>query len=203
MARIAVVYHSGFGHTQKVAEAVARGAQSAAETQVDLFSVEQLNGEAASEKNWERLNAADGIIFGAPTYMGGVSAQFKTFIDASSKVWSRQGWKNKIAAGFTNSGSYSGDKLSSLFQLITNAMQHGMIWVSTGLLPSTDGSRYATPEDLNRIGSFSGLMTQALHESPETAPPSGDIKTAELFGQRVAELTHQFVQGRKLEPVAA
>lgn len=153
MPKIAVVYHSGFGHTKKVAEHVTQGAQSHAGAHVDLLSVEQL-GEK-DDANWARLAAADGIIFGAPTYMGSVSAPFKTFIDAASRVWATQGWKDKIAAGFTNSGSYSGDKLSSLIQLYFNAMQHGMIWVGLGLVPGGDGKSYAGDNAVNRLGSFS------------------------------------------------
>ena len=194
MASIAVVYHSGFGHTKKVAEHVTKGVRSQDETKVELLSVEQLTDK--DEANWAKLAAADGIIFGAPTYMGGVSAPFKAFIDAASRVWSRQGWRDKTAAGFTNSGSYSGDKLSALIQLHINAMQHGMIWVGTGMLPGGDGKNYAGPNEINRIGSFSGLMTQGLQDSPDVTPGPGDLKTAELFGKRFAEVTQQFVRGR-------
>jgi multimeric flavodoxin WrbA len=58
------------------------------------------------------LTFAEAIIFGAPTDTGGPSAQFKAFEDASSHAVMTQGhgWKDKIAAGFTNSGSRSGDK---------------------------------------------------------------------------------------------
>ena len=197
MAKLAVVYHSGYGHTQKVAEAVVKGVRSVQGTQVELIPVEALGSETA--EGWKSLDQADGIIFGSPTYMGGVSGPFKTFIDATSVVWSRQGWKDKIAAGFTISGSYSGDKLNTLFQLMVNAMQHGMIWVSTGLMPGGDGKSYAGPEVVNRIGGSAGLMTQAFQDSPEITPPKGDLDTGELFGQRVAEITKQFVAGRRLE----
>ena len=59
---------------------------------------------------WETLAAADAIVFGSPTYMGNVSWQFKSFADASSKPWYGQAWKDKLAAGFTNSASINGDK---------------------------------------------------------------------------------------------
>ena len=57
----------------------------------------------------DRAGAADAIVFGAPTYMGGASAPMKAFIDATSKPWYARAWKNKLAGGFTNSGGYSGD----------------------------------------------------------------------------------------------
>ncbi len=195
MAKIAVVYHSGFGHTKKAAEAIIKGIQNIKGAEATLLSVEQF-GEK-DEANWAILNEADGILFGAPTYMGSVSAQYKTFIDAAAKCWFKQAWKDKIAGGFTNSGSYSGDKFNSLIQLFTNSMQHGMIWVSLGLPPGGDGKSYNGPEVVNRMGSFSGLMTQAFNESPEVVPGPGDLKTAVLFGERFATITDQFARGRK------
>src|SRR5262245_54116728 len=108
--RVAVVYHSGYGHTKILAEAVARGAGSVPGTEIALIPVEQAEARAAE------LDAADAIVFGAPTYMGSVSGPFKTFMDWSSKAWFARKWSNKVAAGFTNSASQSGDKLNSLVQ---------------------------------------------------------------------------------------
>jgi NAD(P)H dehydrogenase (quinone) len=185
MAKVVVVYHSGYGHTKKVAEHVAKGAGSIAGTDVKLISVDEVKGDFTA------FNEADGIIFGAPTYMGCYSAPFKSFIDAASKIWMSQGWKDKLAAGFTNSGGLSGDKLSTLNALYINAMQHSMIWVSVGITPT--GTK---PEDVNRIGSYSGLMTQADNAPADVTPPSGDIKTAEQFGARFATIAARWVKGK-------
>ena len=70
----------------------------------------------------DELLAADAIIFGGPTYMGSVSWQFKKFADASSKTWFGQAWKDKIAAGFTNSASMNDDKHSTLQYMTTLSM---------------------------------------------------------------------------------
>ena len=186
---VSVVYHSGYGHTAKVAEAVAAGAKLAANTTVHLFKAEEL-----TEEQWTTLDQSDAIIMGAPTYMGGVSAPFKTFIDATSKRWFTSAWKDKIAAGFTNSASYSGDKLASLQQLMILAMQHGMIWVGQSeQSPKLGGTDVPPLDAINRVGSFSGLMTQSNALSgPDIVPPSGDLETAKLFGKRVAEITARF-----------
>lgn len=190
---IIVVYHSGFGHTKKVAEAVGQGAAGIAGTSVQVLSVDTF-----TEQNWTSLDEADAIIFGAPTYMGGVSAQFKTFVDAASARWMKQSWKNKIAAGFTNSGNLAGDNLSTLTQLVLNAMQHSMIWVGTGVMPpSGKGLQGAGPEDLNRVGSFLGVATQSANDSPSVTPPAGDLETARLLGARVANITAQFARGAR------
>ncbi|WP_371918988.1 flavodoxin family protein [Pseudomonas sp. B28(2017)] len=95
ITRVAVVYHSGYGHTAKQAEAVAKGAGSVAGTEALLISVEDI------DQYWETLEGVDAIIFGSPTYMGSASAQFKGFMDATSRtVFAKGGvWGNKIAAG--------------------------------------------------------------------------------------------------------
>jgi len=189
MTQVAVLFHSGYGHTRKQAEAVRDGAAGAAGVHAELVPIDE-HGELP-EGAWERLSRADAIVFGTPTYMGGPSWQFKKFADASSKVWGAQGWKDKVAAGFTNSASINGDKQGTLQYLFTLAMQHSMLWVGTGLMPSN--SKSAQRNDVNWLGSFSGAMAQAPSDaSPEEGPLPGDIKTARIFGRRVAEAARRW-----------
>jgi NAD(P)H dehydrogenase (quinone) len=75
----------------------------------------------------------------------------------SSKPWFGQEWKDKLAAGFTNSATMNGDKFSTIHYLMTLAMQHSMLWVGSGLMPSN--RKAATRNDVNYVGSFGGLMT--------------------------------------------
>ncbi|MBL8311888.1 MAG: flavodoxin family protein [Burkholderiales bacterium] len=188
MANIAIVYHSGYGHTKAIAESVHKGAASVAGSQVTLVNVTD------AEQHWDTLAKADAILFGAPTYMGSVSAEMKKFMEASSKVWFTQGWKDKLAAGFTVSGSYSGDKLSTLQQFMFFAAQHSMLWASQGIMPGFNTSK-GSIEDLNRVGSYSGLMVQAnLDQGPEGIAAS-DFKTAEAFGARIATLAARWARG--------
>jgi NAD(P)H dehydrogenase (quinone) len=187
MIRVAIVYHTGFGHTGKQAHAVGVGAESVPGTSVRMMSVEQID--------WEELHQSDAIIFGCPTYMGSGSAQFKSFMDASSRPWMQQKWKDKFAAGFTNSASQSGDKLSTLTQLAVFAAQHGMIWVSLGLPPGNNSSK-GSVQDLNRLGSFLGAMAQSnTDQAPDVVPPEADLKTATFLGERVALLTQRWKAG--------
>ena len=194
MSKVAVVYHSGYGHTAEVAKAVARGAADIAGIEAQLISVADI------DKHWQDLDAADAIIFGAPTYMGSVSAPFKAFMDASSKVWFTQGWKDKIAAGFTHSASQGGDKFNTVTQLFTLAMQHGMIWIGLGLLPGNNSSK-GSVNDLNRLGSSTGSLTQSGADQGAEAIPASDLKTAEHLGRRVALMTLQFAGQRVAETV--
>lgn len=180
MTTIAIIYHSGYGHTKVLAEAVQAGARSVAGVAASLVPVDE------AEQRWDELDAVDAIVFGSPTYMGSVSTPFKAFMDASSKVWMRRGWADKLAAGFTNSMSMSGDKLNTLQQFAIFAAQHGMIWVSLNL-PAGWSSSDGSFEDLNRIGSSLGAMAQSnSDESAEVVPPRSDRLTAEALGRRVA-----------------
>jgi multimeric flavodoxin WrbA len=171
MSSVVVLYHSGYGHTQRVAQHVAEGASAS------LIAIDA-DGNI-SDADWAALDAAGAIIFGSPTYMGMASWQFKKFADASSKRWFTGAWKDKIAGGFTISASPSGDKLSTIQYFITLAMQQGMVWV--GQPSMNDGT-------INRIGSNSGVMAQVGPTSPAEDIPQGDLDTAKAYGERVAAL---------------
>jgi len=184
MTNTAIVYFSGYGHTAKQAEAVAKGAASVAGNTVHSILIDKEGN--VTDQDWDTLKEADAIVFGSPTYMGGVAWQFKKFIDASSKPWAAQVWKDKIAAGFTNSASINGDKAATISYLMTLAMQHSMVWVGTGLMPSN--SKAAVRNDVNWLGSFSGALAQSPSDSsPDEGPLAGDLETARLFGIRIAE----------------
>lgn len=189
--KVVVVYHSGYGHTARVAEAVSAGAG-----QVEGASVRLLTADEAPQ-NWDVLDAADAIIMGGPTYMGSLSAPFKAFMDATSNLqYGEKRWAGKLAAGFTNGASRGGDKQTSLIQLMTFAAQHQMHWVNLGL--NYGNNRSVTSEDiLNRDAYTLGVASQAnMDESGETAPPAADLRTAEFLGRRVAQVAQELGAGR-------
>lgn len=188
MTKVVVIYHSGYGHTKKQAEAVHAGA-AAAQASAELIAIDAEGN--ISEADWTALRDADAIVFGSPTYMGSVSWQFKKFADASSKQWFSQAWKDKIAAGFTNSATMNGDKLSTLHYMFTLAMQQSMVWVGTGMMASD--AKAAQRNDINFVGSYAGAMAQSPSDaSPEEGPLPGDLETAKLFGKRIADTARQF-----------
>ncbi len=182
MTAVVVIYHSGYGHTQRMAQSVAAGAGA------DVIAIDAEGN--LPEGGWEALNAADAIIMGSPTYMGSVSWQFKKFADASSRPWYAQAWKDKLFAGFTNSASLDGDKMSTLNYLFTLAMQHGGIWVGQGVLPSN--SKAAQRNDANYLGSYSGAIAQSPSDAGASEMFPGDLETARNFGQRVADVASRF-----------
>ena len=193
---ITIVYDSSFkGQTKVLAEAVARGAESVEGAVVTMLHVDDVDA------NWDHLHKADAIIFGSPTYIGSVSANFKAFIEKlAGEVWLKRMWRNKFAAGFTVSAGRSGDKLNCLNQMVIFAAQMAMIWVpqvELGGNYSTQGSE----EDLNRMAGYLGVMAQAnIDEPAEVSPPESDRKTAEIHGRHVAQIAAQYRAGREAMP---
>jgi multimeric flavodoxin WrbA len=177
MSNIVIVFHSGYGHTAKIAQAVAEGSGGT------LLAIDAEGN--LPEGGWEQLAAAKAIVFGSPTYMGSVSWQFKKFADASSKVWFTQGWKNKLAAGFTNSASLNGDKFSTIAYLVTLSQQHGMFWVGTGMMPMN--TKESTRDNINNLAGSTGLITATPSNASVDEMVPGDIATAKAFGVRVAD----------------
>lgn len=183
MVKVAVVYFSSNGHNEQLAIAVAEGAKSVSGTEAVTLAIvgsDITNGRWKNDSIIAELNSADAIVFGTATYMGGYAGQFKAFIDACSSIWFAQGWKDKIAAGFTHSLGLSGDKLNTLQGLVVNAMQHGMVWVGSAEL-----ARGNSPENMNRLTSHVGVMAQSNNDQPNIGP--GDRQTAVQLGKRVAE----------------
>jgi NAD(P)H dehydrogenase (quinone) len=193
-ATVSVIYHSGFGHTAKAADAVATGAKSVEGVEVKVFVISDnqfQGGRWQDDAVIGELSASDAIIFGSPTYMGMVSGQFKSFADATAPLWFNRGWKDKIAGGFTSSGFTSGDKTMTIHYFVTLAGQLRMLWVGPGENPSSvtgDG------QDLDRNGHYLGVGVVGNMQDP-TSPSAGDLKTAELYGKRIAEVTRRWTKG--------
>lgn len=190
MKIISIVYHSGSGHTTQMAKAVAQGVESVTGIQVNLLEItgsQIVDGRWQDEAIMEQLNNSDAIIFGSPTYMGSVSAQFKAFVDATSTVYFSRQWQDKLAAGFTVSGSPSGDKMNALMTMVVFTAQLGMIWVGLGETPGNESR-------INRLGGYIGAMGQAGQESVDIAPNREDKLTGEALGRRVAEITNRFAR---------
>lgn len=189
--RVAIAYHSGYGHTARQAEAVAEGAGEVEGVKVDLVPVDEPDGQL-----WTTLESADAIVFGSPTYLGASSAVFRAFAEQTGAIMQDgMRWRDKIAAGFTCSGSMSGDKFNTLTDLAVFAAQHGMLWVGLAL-PAGWNHSYSSIEDLNRLGGWLGALAQANADQPaDLVPPETDLRTARVLGRRVAEVTRTYRRG--------
>jgi len=200
MTSIAVAFQSERGHTKSLADSVVKGmagVEGVTAKQYQILGKDVSQGRFANPGLMTELDRCDGIVFGCATYMGSGSAVFKSFLEAAFRPhWFEQRWKDKIAAGFTNSASQSGDKLSTLLQLAVFAMQMGMIWVGVSDLPGNNWSG-GSRSDLNRLGAWVGAMGQS--NADELGPSVGDIDTAERFGRRIALITRRFKDGAAYE----
>lgn len=187
MKKIAVIYHSGHGNTAHFARHVVIGAQAVPDTEVSLLQADALTG------NPDALLEFDGFVWGSPTYLGGVSGPFKTFMDATGRLWRTQQLKGKLASGFTVSALPSGDKQSTLLSMFTFSMQHGMIWVGNPFLPE-QASGVPYEQALNRLGSWTGMMAQAGHSNGAQTFAPGDVRTAEAFGKNFASVVARMAE---------
>jgi len=179
MTKMAIIHHSAHGHTEHIAGLVLIGARQVEGVEAHLIKAEDI-GTRPND-----LVGFDGFIMGSPTYLGGVSGQFKSFMDATGRLWRTQGLKGKLAAGFTVSSLPAGDKQSTLLSMFVFSMQHGMLWVGNPILPEQH-SGVPYDEAANRLGSWSGLMAQAGHSGPADSFVPGDVKTARMFGRNFA-----------------
>nr|WP_238718072.1 flavodoxin family protein [Petrachloros mirabilis] len=151
----------------------------------------RIHGSQIKEGRWrddnymQHLQAADAIIFGSPTYMGTVAAQFKAFADHSSEIWIQQAWKDKLAGGFTHGSALSGDKLNTLIYFSVLAAQQAMVWVNPG---DIDCTARQSDDGVNRMGSYLGVMGQSpmdFERGPALHP--GDRLSCERYGLRLAQ----------------
>ncbi len=196
MVSVSIVYDSSFkGQTEVLAKCVLEGVSSVDNIQGHMIHVNDV------DEHWNTLHNSEAIIFGSPTYIGGVTAQFKLFIEKlAGEVWLKRMWKNKFAAGFTISAGRSGDKLNCLTDMVIFASQMAMIWVPQHIL----GGNYSTAgseKDLNRMAGYLGVMAQGnIDEPADISPPESDKETARMHGRHVAQITAQFIEGQKSLP---
>jgi multimeric flavodoxin WrbA len=189
---VAIAYYSGWGHTAALAEAVATGVREG-NAVATVLAVDKMD-----EPAWHVLDAADAIIFGSPTYMGNVSAGFQTFAESTSGRCMSGAWRDKVAAGFTNSGGKSGDKLHALMSLAVLAAQQHMHWVNLGLAPGWTSST-SSEHDLNRLAFWLGAAAQTDTDVSAEHVHGSDTATCRHLGRRVAEVTAQLLAGRAVD----
>jgi len=131
---------------------------------------------------FDELHACDAIIFGSPTYMGGVSAQFKAFADATSDFWADQKWAGKLAAGVTSGTGLNGDQSSTLAYMQVFAGQHGMLWVNL------DATYHDNVKGVNRLGCHAGVTAQTLDSTVNDT----DLKTAVYLARKIYSYAARF-----------
>lgn len=177
--RIAVVYFSATGTTARMAEAAAEGAGAGAALH-RIRGSDIVEGRFRTQGPLDAVDAADAVLFGSPTFMGGPAAEFKAFADMSSDRWETLAWRDKVAGGFTAGAYPNGDQSWTLAYFQTLAMQHAMLWCGIDLA----GTR---PDGPNRFGCQAG----AVSVGEAGVPGAGDLAAARRLGERVAEMARR------------
>jgi NAD(P)H dehydrogenase (quinone) len=193
MTKVLVLYYSSYGHIEKMAEAVARGAASAGVT-VDIRRVaETAPAEVAAAAHFKTDQAApfaevaalsdyDAIIVGAPTRYGRMPAQMAQFWDQTGGLWKSGALVGKIGAVFTSTGSQHGGQETTLFSMMTNLLHMGMVIVG---LPYSFAGQMGVEEV--KGGSPYGATTISGGDGARQ-PSTVDLEGAEFLGARVATI---------------
>ncbi len=120
---ILIAFHSDYGNTEKLAQAIAAGMRPAApEADIRL--------QQAADTALDDLVRADLLVFGAPVHMGSMAWPMKKLIDEGAKLWMEGALEGKIGAAFATCGGFGsagGGVEQTLIALHSNFLEHGMI----------------------------------------------------------------------------
>ena len=193
MAKVLVLYHSAYGHIEKMAEAVAEGAREGGAT-VDIKRVPETVSEDVAKASYFKMDQAapvatvdelvnyDAIIFGAGTRFGTVASQMRSFIDQTGGLWAKGALVGKVGSVFTSSATQHGGQESTILGFLPTLMHHGMVTVGLpyafqgqmGLDEITGGSPYGASTITGGDGS--------------RQPSENELAGARFQGKYVAEI---------------
>ncbi|MGQ9662270.1 MAG: NAD(P)H:quinone oxidoreductase [Kiritimatiellia bacterium] len=194
MAKVLVLYYSMYGHTEKMAKAVAEGARSVPGTEVAIKRVPELIPEDKARKAGAKLNQEapvasanelpryDAIIFGTPTRFGNMCAQMRNFLDQTGQLWLKGALIGKVGSVFVSTGTQHGGQETTITAFHTTLLHHGMIVV---------GCPYSCPELLNMNELTGGTpygATTIAGTDREREPSENELKIARFQGAYVARI---------------
>jgi NAD(P)H dehydrogenase (quinone) len=196
MARILVLYYSTYGHTDRMASAVAQGA-SREQAGVTIKRVPELMSDDVARAAGAKLDQAapiaqpqeladyDAIIFGTPTRFGNMAAQMRNFLDQTGPLWAKGALVGKIGSVFVSTATQHGGHESTILSFHSTLLHHGMIVV---------GVPYACPELTNMVeitgGSPYGAGTLAGTDGSRQ-PSANELAIADFQGAHVAKIARQ------------
>ncbi|KAI0495156.1 hypothetical protein KFK09_025305 [Dendrobium nobile] len=196
--KIYIVYYSTYGHVEKLAHEILKGASSVEGVEAKLWQVPETLPEEVLDKlgappksdvpviTASELPEADGFIFGFPTRFGMMAAQFKAFFDSTGGLWRTQQLAGKPAGIFFSTGSQGGGQETTALTAITQLVHHGMIFVPVGY---TGGAGMFELEKV-RGGSPYGAGTLAGDGSRQ--PSELELQLAFHQGQYFAGIAKKF-----------
>lgn len=195
MSKILVLYYSSYGHIERMAEAVAKGAGAVDGVEVTIKRVPELvPDEVADKSGFKRDQAAPiarpeeladyaGIIFGTPTRFGNMAAQMRNFLDQTGGLWAQGKLIGKVGSVFASTATQHGGQETTITSFHTTLLHQGMVIV--GLPYSASG---LTRMDEITGGTPYGATTLAGGDGSRQ-PSANELELAEFQGRHVAEIT--------------
>src|SRR6516225_1594625 len=171
MATLVYVIYDGDpdGPIDRLAQAIAEGAESVVETEVILHRPDEFNVD--------QMVAADAIVLGSPNWHG-MTADLKKVIDQTGLIWEQGKLVGKVGAAFTSGWSRSGGQEFTLLTLLHTLLAHGMVIVG---LPWS--------KRMVKSGSYYGPTAVG-------GPTEDDLSQARALGRRVARYAVWLAAGR-------
>lgn len=201
---ILVVFYSMYGHTYKMAEAVAEGAREVEGAEVDMLRVEETvpeeileeSGAKEAQKEFEHIPVAgledlkgrDAIIFGTPTRYGNMTGQMRNFLDQTGELWENGDLIGVVGSVFTSTATQHGGQESTILSFHTTLLHQGMVIVG---LPYSFEGQFEIEEISG--GSPYGASTIA-GPSGERTPTENELEGARFQGRHVAQITKKLVK---------
>lgn len=196
--RVQIVFYSLYGHVHRLAEAIAEGARSVADTEVELLQVPELASAESLERSGgaktraafahvatatqAHLADADALIFGTPTRFGNMAGPMRNFLDRTGGLWAKNALEGKVGSVFTSTASQHGGQETTITSFHTTLLHHGMVIV---------GVPYSCKE-LNVLGEVSGgtpYGASTIAGSDGARQPSAnELAIARFQGAHVARI---------------
>lgn len=189
MTSILVLYYSSYGHTEQLAQAVARGVHEIPNAQavikrVPALSTDARGGDAQRHAHPEatvaELPEYDGIIVGMPTRFGRMAAAVAHFFDQAGGLWMQHKLVGKVGSVFASVGTQHGGHETTLLGAINNLMHFGMVIVG---VPYSEALLLQTLEPSG--GGPMGATTLAGARG-ERSPTANELAIATTQGRTVA-----------------
>lgn len=199
-AKLLVLYHSSYGHTETLAYAMAHGVRAVEDIRVTVKRVPELMPDdvmAAAGMKVEQpapiadpaeLAEYDGIILGTPTRFGNMSSQMRYFLDQTGPLWAAGALIGKVGSVFTSTSTGGGNE-TTIVSVYHTLIHHGMVIV---------GLPYSAPDlpDISEVrgGSPYGAGTIAAPDGSRT-PSQKELNLASFQGHHVAKITKKLMTG--------
>ena len=204
--KIQIVFYSMYGHIYHMAEAVAEGARSVPNMEVELYQVAELVPDDILEKsgalkarkqfshipiiNPAQLADADAIIFGTPTRFGNMCAQMRNFLDQTGGLWMANKLVGKVGSVFTSTGTQHGGQETTITSFHSTLFHLGFVVVG---VPYSE-SRLLNMNEITG-GTPYGASTLA-GATGERNPSDNELSIAKYQGKHVAETAKALKLGR-------